>query len=298
MVALNASTALRRKGHDMSTLPNVSTESREAEIKRNSGGRLTAPDIQRRKRTEPIVMLTAYTARMAEILDQHCDVLLVGDSLAQVIYGLPTTLPVTLETMAKHGAAVVRGSRRALVVIDMPFRSYEEGPEQAFRSASWLLQETGAGAVKLEGGVALAETVAFLRKRGVPVMGHIGLTPQSVHTLGGYKAQGRTNEDFSQIMQDAQALDQAGAFAIVVEAVVEALARSVTQSVECPTIGIGASPACDGQVLVVDDMLGMTQRVARFVKRYEDLSGRIDTAVAAYSESVRARAFPEQKNLY
>lgn len=282
----------------MSTLPNFPAESREAEIKRNSGGRLTAPDIQRRKRTEPIVMLTAYTARMAEILDQHCDVLLVGDSLAQVIYGLPTTLPISLETMAKHGAAVVRGSRRALVVIDMPFRSYEEGPEQAFRSASWLLQETGAGAVKLEGGVALAETVAFLRKRGVPVMGHIGLTPQSVHTLGGYKAQGRTNEDFSQIMQDAQALDQAGAFAIVVEAVVEALARSVTQSVECPTIGIGASPACDGQVLVVDDMLGMTERVARFVKRYENLSGRIETAVAAYSESVRNRAFPEQKNLY
>lgn len=298
MIASGALTALRLKGHDMSTLPNLSAESREAEIKRTAGGRLTAPDIQRRKRTEPIVMLTAYTARMAEILDQHCDVLLVGDSLAQVIYGLPTTLPVTLETMAKHGAAVVRGSRRALVVIDMPFRSYEEGPEQAFRSASWLLQETGAGAVKLEGGVALADTVAFLRKRGVPVMGHIGLTPQSVHTLGGYKAQGRTNEDFSQIMQDAQALDQAGAFAIVVEAVVEALARSVTQTVDCPTIGIGASPACDGQVLVVDDMLGMTERVARFVKRYEDLSGRIDTAVAAFSESVRARAFPEQKNLY
>ena len=280
----------------MSTLP--LPESREAEIKRNSGGRLTAPDILRRKRSEPLVMLTAYTARMAEILDQHCDLLLVGDSLAQVIYGLPTTLPVSLEMMATHGAAVVRGSKRALVVIDMPFRTYEEGPEQAFRNASWLLKETGAGAVKLEGGVALAETVAFLKARGIPVMGHIGLTPQSVHTLGGYRVQGRSNEDFSQIMQDAQALDKAGAFAIVVEAVVEALARSVTQTVECPTIGIGASPACDGQVLVVDDMLGMTERVARFVKRYENLSGRIDAAVAEYSASVRSRAFPETANLY
>lgn len=280
----------------MSTLP--LPESREAEIKRNSGGRLTAPDILRRKRSEPLVMLTAYTARMAEILDQHCDLLLVGDSLAQVIYGLPTTLPVSLEMMATHGAAVVRGSKRALVVIDMPFRTYEEGPEQAFRNASWLLQETGAGAVKLEGGVALAETVAFLKARGIPVMGHIGLTPQSVHTLGGYRVQGRSNEDFSQIMQDATALDKAGSFAIVVEAVVEALARSVTQSVECPTIGIGASPACDGQVLVVDDMLGMTERVARFVKRYENLSGRIDAAVAEYSASVRSRAFPEAANLY
>ncbi|ETR76367.1 3-methyl-2-oxobutanoate hydroxymethyltransferase [Afipia sp. P52-10] len=280
----------------MSTLP--LPESREAEIKRNAGGRLTAPDILRRKRSEPLVMLTAYTARMAEILDPHCDLLLVGDSLAQVIYGLPTTLPVSLEMMATHGAAVVRGSKRALVVIDMPFRSYEEGPEQAFRNASWLLQETGAGAVKIEGGIGLAETVSFLKARGIPVMSHIGLTPQSVHTLGGYKVQGRSNEDFSQIMQDAQALDNAGAFAIVVEAVVEALARSVTQAVECPTIGIGASPACDGQVLVVDDMLGMTERVARFVKRYENLSGRIDAAVAAYSQSVRARAFPEPANLY
>jgi 3-methyl-2-oxobutanoate hydroxymethyltransferase len=281
---------------DMSTLP--LPESREAEIKRNSGGRLTAPDILRRKRSEPLVILTAYTARMAEILDPHCDLLLVGDSLAQVIYGLPTTLPVSLEMMATHGAAVVRGSKRALVVIDMPFRTYEEGPEQAFRNASWLLQETGAGAVKLEGGVALAETVAFLKARGIPVMGHVGLTPQSVHTLGGYRVQGRSNEDFSQIMQDAQALDKAGSFAIVVEAVVEALARSVTQTVECPTIGIGASPTCDGQVLVVDDMLGMTERVARFVKRYENLSGRIDAAVAEYSASVRSRAFPEPANLY
>jgi 3-methyl-2-oxobutanoate hydroxymethyltransferase len=280
----------------MSALPDL--ESREDEMRRARGGRLTAPDLKRRKRGEPIVMLTAYTARMAEILDPHCDALLVGDSLAQVIYGLPSTLPVSLEMMATHGAAVVRGSRQALVVIDMPFRSYEEGPEQAFRSASWLLRETGAGAVKIEGGVAFAETVAFLKARGIPVMGHVGLTPQSVHTLGGFKAQGRSNEDFSQILQDALALEKAGAFAIVVEAVVEALGRSITDSVECPTIGIGASPACDGQILVVDDMLGLTKRVARFVKRYEDLSGRIDAAVAAYAASVRGRSFPEDSNLY
>lgn len=274
------------------------TESRVEEIKRDGGGRITAPDLQRRKHGEPIVMLTAYTARMAEILDPHCDALLVGDSLAQVVYGLPNTLPVTLEMMAAHGAAVVRGSRRALVVIDMPFGSYEEGPEQAFRSASWLLRETGAGAVKIEGGAAFAGTVAFMKMRGIPVMGHVGLTPQSLHTLGGYKVQGRTNEDFSQIMQDAAALEEAGVFAIVVEAVVEALGRSVTQSVSCPTIGIGASPFCDGQILVVDDMLGLTKRTAKFVKRYEDLAGRIDAAVAEYSASVRRRSFPENDNLY
>jgi len=276
----------------------LQSETREAELKRRLGGRLTAPDIQARKRGEPIVMLTAYTTRMAQLLDPHCDVLLVGDSLGMVIYGLPTTLPVTLEMMAAHGAAVVRGSKRALVVIDLPFRSYEEGPEQAFRSASWLLQETGAGAVKLEGGVELAPTVAFLRAHGIPVMGHVGLTPQSVHTLGGYRARGRSNEDFSAILDNAKALDQAGAFAVVVEAVVEALARSITDTVECPTIGIGACAECDGQVLVVDDMLGLTQDTARFVKRYEDLAGRIDTAVAAYSASVRDRSFPEPKHLY
>jgi 3-methyl-2-oxobutanoate hydroxymethyltransferase len=276
----------------------LQSETGEAELKRRSGGRLTASDIQKRKRAEPIVMLTAYTTRMAQLLDPHCDVLLVGDSLGLVIYGLPTTLPVTLEMMAAHGAAVVRGSKQALVVIDLPFRSYEEGPEQAFRSASWLLQETGAGAVKLEGGVELAPTVAFLKAHGIPVMGHVGLTPQSVHTLGGYRARGRSNEDFSTILDNAKALDRAGAFAVVIEAVVEALAHSITDIVECPTIGIGACARCDGQVLVVDDMLGLTEDTARFVKRYEDLAGRIDTAVAAYSASVRSRAFPERQHLY
>ena len=280
------------------------TEEREApkarveELKRKSGGRLTAPDIRKRKGGEPVVMLTAYSARMAELLDRHCDVLLVGDTLGQVVYGFANTLPVTLEMMAAHGAAVVRGSRRALVTIDMPFRSYEEGPEQAFRSASWLLEKTGAGAVKLEGGVEQAPTVAFLRARGIPVMGHVGLTPQSIHTLGSYRSRGRSNEDFSSILEDARALDGAGAFGMVIEAVVEGLARSITQAVECPTIGIGGSLHCDGQVLVVDDMLGLTEHTARFVKRYEDLAGRIDTAVATYAASVRNRTFPGPDNLY
>jgi 3-methyl-2-oxobutanoate hydroxymethyltransferase len=243
-------------------------------------------------------MLTAYTARMAGLLDPHCDALLVGDSLANVIYGHPTTLPASLEMMAAHGAAVVRGSKHALVVIDLPFRSYEEGAEQAFRSASWLLQETGAGAVKLEGGIHFASTVAFLQSHGIPVMGHVGLTPQSIHTLGGYRARGRGNEDFANIVEDAKALERAGAFAIVVEAVVEPLARSITETVACPTIGIGASAACDGQVLVTDDMLGLTADTARFVKRYDDLSARVSDAAQAYAREVRDRAFPMQQHVY
>jgi 3-methyl-2-oxobutanoate hydroxymethyltransferase len=274
------------------------TEARVAELKRKSGGRLTAADIRRRKGGDPIVMLTAYSARMAELLDRHCDVLLVGDSLGQVVYGLATTLSVTLEMMAAHGEAVVRGSRKALVTIDLPFRSYEEGPEQAFRSASWLLEKTGAGAVKLEGGVEQSRTVSFLSARGIPVMGHVGLTPQSIHTLGSYRARGRNNQDFSSILEDARVLDQAGAFGIVIEAVVEALACSITETVECPTIGIGGSLTCDGQVLVVDDMLGLTENTARFVKRFDDLAGRIDTAVSAYAASVRNRSFPGPDNLY
>lgn len=273
-------------------------ETRVAELKRKSGGRLTAPDIRKRKRGDPVVMLTAYSARMAELLDPHCDVLLVGDTLGQVVYGFANTLPVTLDMMAAHGAAVVRGSKKALVTIDMPFRSYEEGPEQAFRSASWLLEKTGAGAVKLEGGVEHARTVSFLTARGIPVMGHVGLTPQSIHTLGSYRSRGRNNEDFSSILEDAKALDQAGAFGIVIEAVVEPLARSITETVACVTLGIGGSLRCDGQVLVVDDMLGLTENTARFVRRYEDLAGRIDTAVAAYAESVRNRTFPGPGNLY
>ncbi|WP_342658811.1 3-methyl-2-oxobutanoate hydroxymethyltransferase [Sphingomonas sp. NY01] len=260
--------------------------------------RMTVPAIVRRKGGEPLVMLTAYTARTAQLLDPHCDMLLVGDSLAQVIYGLPSTVPVTLEMMVAHGAAVVRGSYHALVVIDMPFGSYEASPEQAFASAARLLKETGAAAVKLEGGEAMAPTVRFLVERGIPVMGHVGLTPQAVNVLGGYGARGRTPEEAAKIVADARAVAEAGAFAIVIEGVVEPIAVAITQTVACPTIGIGASAQCDGQVLVVDDMLGMFERTARFVKRYDDLGGRIAAAAEAYAGEVKARAFPGSEQLY
>ncbi|MBA4040248.1 MAG: 3-methyl-2-oxobutanoate hydroxymethyltransferase, partial [Sphingobium sp.] len=233
--------------------------------------RLTVPAIRARKGGDPLVMLTAYTVRMAQLLDPHCDLLLVGDSLGQVIYGLPSTIPVTLEMMAAHGAAVVRGSYHAVVVIDMPFGSYESSPEQAFASASYLLKETGAAAVKLEGGEVMAPTVRFLVERGIPVMGHVGLTPQAVNTLGGYGARGRSQAEAAKILDDARAIDRAGAFGMVIEGVVEPIAIEATRSVDCVTIGIGASAQCDGQVLVIDDMLGMFDRTPRFVKRFDDL---------------------------
>ncbi|MFN3513801.1 MAG: 3-methyl-2-oxobutanoate hydroxymethyltransferase [Phenylobacterium sp.] len=266
-----------------------------------SGGnirRLTAPAIASRKGGEPVVMLTAYTARTAELLDRHCDMLLVGDSVAQVIYGLPSTLPVSLDMMIAHGAAVVRGSARSLVVVDLPFGSYEEGPEQAFRSAARVLQETGAGAVKLEGGVKMAPTIEYLTARGIPVMAHVGLTPQAVNTLGGYRARGGRNDEFSEIFDDAVAVDKAGAFSMVIEAVLESLAVSITHAVNCPTIGIGASARCDGQVLVVDDMLGMFERNAKFVRRFENLASRIDAAAETYAATVRARQFPDPSHTY
>ena len=277
----------------MYTNSSINTSSHQSATRR-----LTAPAILAWKGREPIVMLTAYTARMAELLDKHCDVLLVGDSLAQVIYGLPSTLPATLDMMIAHGAAVVRGSARALVVVDMPFGSYEESSEQAFRSASRIMRETGAGAVKLEGGETMAPTIAYLKDRGIPVMAHVGLTPQAVHVLGGYSARGKGNAEYSSIIEDAVAVERAGAFSIVVEAVVERLADSITDTVACPTIGIGASSRCDGQVLVVDDMLGMFERDARFVRRYDDLAARIDIAAATYAASVRSREFPEAAHLY
>ncbi|MFA6219842.1 MAG: 3-methyl-2-oxobutanoate hydroxymethyltransferase [Erythrobacter sp.] len=264
--------------------------------------RLTVPMIRTRKTDgvsgEPLVMLTAYTARQAQLLDQHCDILLVGDSLGQVIYGLPSTVPVTLEMMAAHGAAVVRGSYHAVVVVDMPFGSYEVSKEQAFESASFLVKQTGAAAVKLEGGAQMAETVAFLNQRGIPVMGHVGLTPQAVNVLGGYAARGRTDAEAQTIVGDAKALDDAGAFAIVIEGVVEPIAIEVTRSVTCPTIGIGASAQCDGQVLVTEDMLGMFERVPRFVKKYEDIAGVIGNTVASYAEDVRNRSFPGPDQTY
>jgi 3-methyl-2-oxobutanoate hydroxymethyltransferase len=260
--------------------------------------RLTVPTIRQRKGGEPIVMLTAYTARMAQLLDPHCDLLLVGDSLGQVIYGLPSTIPVTLEMMCAHGAAVVRGSWHSVVAIDMPFGSYEASPEQAFQSAARVLKETGAAAVKLEGGEAMAETVAFLAGRGIPVMGHVGLTPQAVNALGGYRARGRDEAEAAKILADARAVSEAGCFALVLEGVMEEVAIEATRAVTCPTIGIGASAQCDGQVLVTEDMLGLFERTPRFVKRYDDLAVRIGEAASVYAAEVRSRAFPTDDQIY
>jgi len=264
--------------------------------------RLTVPAIRRRKQdgatAEPIVMLTAYTARQAQLLDPHCDILLVGDSLGQVIYGLPSSVPVTLDMMAAHGAAVVRGSWHSVVIVDMPYGSYEQSPEQAFASAARLMKETGCAGVKLEGGEVMAETVAFLVARGIPVIGHVGLTPQAVNVLGGYNARGRSEAEAAKIVSDAKALADAGAFAVVVEGVVEPIAIAVTEAVDSIVIGIGGSARCDGQVLVIDDMVGMFERVPRFVKRYADVATTISDAVQTYAAEVRARAFPGVEQTY
>ncbi len=270
------------------------------------GKRITVPGLRARKipagdgyRTEqPIVMLTAYTMRMAQLLDPHCDMLLVGDSLGQVIYGLPSTIPVTMEMMCAHGAAVVRGSWHALVAVDMPFGSYEGSPEQAFAGAARIMKETGCAAVKLEGGEAMAETIAFLTHRGVPVIGHVGLTPQAVNILGGYGARGREASEAQKIVADARAVADAGAFCIVVEGVLEQIATEVAACVAPPIIGIGASTECDGQVLVTDDMLGLFERTPRFVKRYDDLAARIGEAAATYAGEVRSRTFPTADQTY
>jgi 3-methyl-2-oxobutanoate hydroxymethyltransferase len=264
--------------------------------------RLTVPAIQRRKkdgRTEqPLVMLTAYTARQAQLLDPHCDMLLVGDSLGQVIYGLPSTLPVTLDMMCAHGAAVVRGSYHSVVIVDMPFGSYEASPEKAFTSASRVLAETGAAGVKLEGGEAMADTITFLTRRGIPVMAHVGLTPQAVNALGGYGARGRSDAEEAKILADGRAVAEAGAFAVVIEGVVEPIAVALTEALSIPTIGIGASAQCDGQVLVTDDMLGMFERVPRFVKTFESIAETIGGAAARYADEVRARTFPGPEQTY
>ena len=258
--------------------------------------RNTIPAIRQRKvdgvTAEPLVMLTAYTARQAQLLDEHCDLILCGDSLGQVIYGLPSSLQVTLEMMIAHGSAVVRGSYHAAVVVDLPFGSYEASPQQAFANASRVMAETGASSVKLEGGAAMAETVAFLTQRGIPVMSHVGLTPQAVNVLGGYNARGRNDVEAKKIVADAQALADAGAYAIVIEGVVEPIAIAATKAVACPTIGIGASVQCDGQVLVTEDMMGMFERVPRFVKRYGAMAQTISEAAALYAAEVRSRSFP------
>ena len=267
--------------------------SAQTEIKR-----LTAPDILARKGGLPIVSLTSYHAHTAALLDRHCDVILVGDSLGMVMHGLESTVPVTLDMMILQGKAVMRGSKHALVVVDMPFGSYEASKEQAFMSAVRVMKETGCGAIKLEGGARMAETIAFLAERGIPVMAHIGLTPQSINSLGGFKTQGRDPADWAPIEADAKAVSDAGAFSVVVEAVAEPLAAKITREIAIPTIGIGASAVCDGQVLVLEDMLGLSPRAPKFVKRYTDLGPVIDQAVSAYAAEVRSRAFPTADHTY
>jgi 3-methyl-2-oxobutanoate hydroxymethyltransferase len=261
--------------------------------------RVTVPELSARKGGTPIVSLTAYTTPMARQLDAHVDMLLVGDSLGMVLYGMDSTLPVTLDMMIAHGAAVTRGASQACVVVDLPFGSYQESPEVAFRAAARVMAETGCAAVKLEGGVEMASTVAFLIKRGIPVLGHIGLTPQSVNTLGGYRARGRSGQESNAIAADAFAIADAGAFAIVIEGTVEPLARQLTNDLAVPTIGIGGSPACDGQILVTEDIVGLfNDFTPKFVKRYADLGEQVSVAARAYADDVRARRFPGPEHVF
>lgn len=264
----------------------------------SKSGVLTPPDILARKGGTPIACLTAYTTPMAEIVDRHCDLVLVGDSVGMVLHGLPDTLGVTLDMMVLHGKAVRRGLKHALMVVDMPFGSYEESPEQAFRNAAILMRETGCAAVKLEGGVAMAPTIRYLTERSIPVMAHIGLTPQSVNATGGYKVQGRGSEAEA-VLRDARAVADAGAFSVVIEKVPDVLARRITSDIAIPTIGIGASAACDGQILVIDDVLGIfTAFQPKFAKRYAELGELADKAVATYAQEVQARTFPAPEHVY
>ncbi len=260
--------------------------------------RITAPEILARKGGEPIVSLTSYHAHTAAIADPFVYLLLVGDSLGMVMHGYESTVPVPLELMIMHGRAVVRGAKRALVVVDMPFGSYEESPAVAFRNAARIMKETGCGAIKLEGGARMAETIRFLVERGVPVLAHIGLTPQSINVLGGFKTQGRVRDEWAAIEADAKAVAEAGAFAVVLEALAEELARRITAAVPIPTIGIGASTGCDGQILVMEDMLGLSPRVPKFVKEFGKVGEAIREAISAYAVEVRSRAFPAPEHTY
>ncbi|EAR50945.1 3-methyl-2-oxobutanoate hydroxymethyltransferase [Oceanicola granulosus HTCC2516] len=261
--------------------------------------RMTVPQLARRKGGEPIVSLTSYHAHTAAIVDRHADFILVGDSLGMVMHGMETTVGVPLDLMIMHGRAVVRGTRRALVVVDMPFGTYEESPNVAFRNAAQIMKETGCGAVKLEGGRRMAETIRFLTERGIPVMAHIGLTPQSSHVMGGFKTQGRDEETWDMHSEDARAVAEAGAFALVLEGMVEPLAARITREVAIPTIGIGASAECDGQILVLEDMLGLNPSTPpKFVKVYGELGEMIERAVSDYAEEVKSRAFPGEDNVY
>ncbi len=260
--------------------------------------RVTAPDIRARKGGEPIVCLTAYHAHTARLIDPHVDLLLVGDSLGMVMHGYESTVPVPLDLMIMHGSAVVRGSSHALVVVDMPFGSYEESPSQAFHNAARVMKETGCGAIKLEGGVRMAETIRYLVERGIPVMAHIGLTPQAVNVMGGYKTQGRARSEWQAIEADARAVEEAGAFSVVLEGMAELLAAKITREIAIPTIGIGASAECDGQILVLEDMLGLSPRVPKFVKTYAALGEAIEAAVRRYADEVRRRVFPDEAHTY
>ncbi len=260
--------------------------------------RITVPQIAARKGGDPIVSLTSYHAHTAAIVDQYADFILVGDSLGMVMHGMESTVGVSLELMIMHGKAVVRGTEKALVVVDMPFGSYEESPSVAFRNAAHIMKETQCGAVKLEGGARMAETIRFLTERGIPVMAHIGLTPQSVHTMGGFKTQGRQEADWEQHFEDARAVTEAGAFALVLEGMVEPLAAEITRQVAIPTIGIGASAVCDGQILVLEDMLGFNPKPPKFVKVYGNLGEQIDQAVKNYADEVKNRTFPSEDQIY
>jgi 3-methyl-2-oxobutanoate hydroxymethyltransferase len=260
--------------------------------------RITAPDIAAKKGVEPIVSLTSYHAHTAAIADKYCDFLLVGDSLGMVMHGYETTVPVPLELMIMHGRAVVRGARRALVVVDMPFGSYEESPAVAFRNAARVMKETDCGAIKLEGGRRMGETIRCLVDRGIPVMAHIGLTPQSINVLGGFKAQGRSQDQWAALEEDARVVAEAGAFSVVLEAIAEPLAERITKAIPIPTIGIGASAACDGQILVMEDMLGLSPRVPKFVKEFGRIGAAIESAISGYASEVRARTFPASEHTY
>jgi len=261
--------------------------------------RVSVTQVRSRKSQEKLVCLTAYTAPVARLLDAAADVLLVGDSLAMVVYGFDSTLSVTLDMMIAHGAAVVRATRHALIVVDLPFGAYQASPQDAFRAAARVMQETGCAAIKLEGGAEMADTVRFLVQRGIPVMGHVGLTPQAVNSLGGYRSRGHAAAEREQILRDAVAIADAGAFSLVVEGVAETLAREITANVPIPTIGIGGSPACDGQILVTDDMLGVfADFTPKFVKRYRNLAAEIEAAALEYAADVRDGRFPAPEHTY
>ncbi len=261
--------------------------------------RKTIKEISKLKaNNEKISVLTCYTANYAKILDNYCDILLVGDSLGMVLYGYPSTLQVSLDMMINHGKAVVNSSKNSLVVVDMPFATYQESKEQAFRNAAKILQETNCGAVKLEGGSEMVETIKFLTERGIPVMAHIGLKPQHFNQYGGYNIQGKDKNSENSIIADIEKINNSGAFSVVIEGVKKSLADKICKISKIPVIGIGASENCDGQVLVTEDMLGFFDETPKFVKKYSNIKEVISNAVKKYSSEVKSQKFPTKENLY